>query len=72
MQQGKAKMQQVSVRKNEMSQKANSHVRSEMDAFLRALSSYPARFEENPDVTFEEHCRSLEKSAKARSATAGS
>lgn len=38
---------------------ANELVRVEMQAFLKALDSYPARFAVEPDVTFEEHRASL-------------
>jgi len=30
-----------------------------MEGFRRALGSYPARFAEDPNVTFEKHCRSV-------------
>ena len=50
----------------------NEQVRSEIEAFLQALISYPARFEQNPQITFAEHCRALGITAKARGASAGS
>jgi len=50
----------------------NEQVRSEIEAFLQALISYPARFEQNPEITFDEHCRALGITAKARGASAGS
>lgn len=37
----------------------NEQVRVEIETFLRALDSYPARFAANPQVTFEEHHASL-------------
>lgn len=37
----------------------NDQVRVEIEIFLRALDSYPARFAANPKVTFEEHQASL-------------
>jgi hypothetical protein len=33
----------------------NEQVRKEMQAFLEAIQSYPARFAANPGLTFEEH-----------------
>jgi hypothetical protein len=37
----------------------NEQVRIEIQTFLLALDSYPARFAANPSITFEEHCVSL-------------
>ena len=37
----------------------NEQVRVEIQTFLLALDSYPARFASNPNITFEEHCVSL-------------
>ena len=37
----------------------NEQVRVEIEAFLEALTSYPARFAADPQVTFEEHRASL-------------
>lgn len=37
----------------------NEQVRVEIEIFLQALDSYPARFAANPEVTFEEHQASL-------------
>lgn len=34
---------------------SNEQVRKEMEAFLEAIQSYPARFAANPGLTFEEH-----------------
>lgn len=31
----------------------------EIESFLRALKSYPARFAEDPNMTFAEYCRCL-------------
>lgn len=33
----------------------NEQVRREMQAFLEAIQSYPARYAANPGLTFEEH-----------------
>ena len=33
----------------------NDQARQEMQAFLEAIQSYPARFAANPGLTFEEH-----------------
>lgn len=66
----KAKMQEARAGRNAMS--VNEQVRSEIEAFLQALISYPARFEQNPQITFAEHCRALGITAKARGASAGS
>jgi hypothetical protein len=38
---------------------ANELVRVEIQAFLKALDSYPARFAIDPEVTFDEHRASL-------------
>lgn len=37
----------------------NEKVRIEIQAFLRALSSYPERFKRHPGMSFAEHCSSL-------------
>jgi hypothetical protein len=37
----------------------NRRARREMEGFRRALSSYPARFAQDPKMTFEKHCRSV-------------
>lgn len=37
----------------------NEQVRAEIEAFLEALNSYPARFAADPQITFEEHRASL-------------
>jgi hypothetical protein len=37
----------------------NEQVRAEIEIFLQALDSYPARFAANPQITFEEHRASL-------------
>jgi hypothetical protein len=34
---------------------SNEQVRVEIQAFLRALDSYPAIFAVNPEISFEEH-----------------
>ena len=38
---------------------SNEQVRVEIQAFLRALDSYPAMFAVNPEISFEEHRASL-------------
>jgi hypothetical protein len=47
----------------------NEQVRAEIETFLRALDSYPARFAANPGMTFEEYRASLEPLARVRPAT---
>jgi hypothetical protein len=37
----------------------NRQARHEIQSFLRALKSYPARFAEDPGMSFEEYCRCL-------------
>lgn len=37
----------------------NEQVHVEIQTFLLALDSYPARVAANPNITFEEHCVSL-------------
>lgn len=46
----------------------NEQVRAEIETFLRALDSYPARFAANPEITFEEYRASLMPPARARPA----
>ena len=48
----------------------NEQVLQEMQAFLRALESYPDRFASDPTVTFEQHRSNLIPAASARSAGA--
>ena len=48
----------------------NERVLQEMQDFLRALESYPARFALDPTVTFKQHCGSLIPAARAQSAGA--
>jgi hypothetical protein len=38
---------------------SNRQVREEIQNFLRALDSYPARFAKHPRVSFQQHLRSL-------------
>jgi hypothetical protein len=38
---------------------ANQKALRDIERFRRALSSYPARFAEDPNVTFENHYRSV-------------
>ena len=45
----------------------NEQVLREMQAFVRALESYPDRFASDPTVTFEEHRSNLIPVASARS-----
>ncbi|HUA15577.1 MAG TPA: hypothetical protein VMG31_09775 [Verrucomicrobiae bacterium] len=44
----------------------NEQARREMENFLRALDSYPARFVKEPHVTFDEHWRALMAETTAR------
>jgi hypothetical protein len=37
----------------------NEQVRRELEGFYLALNSYPARFAQDPNLTFEKHCRSV-------------
>jgi len=46
----------------------NQEALQEMQDFLRALESYPARFALDPTITFEQHCTNLIPAAKAQSA----
>ena len=48
----------------------NEQVLQEMQAFLRAIESYPDRFASDPTVTFEQHRSNLIPVACARSAGA--
>lgn len=47
----------------------NDQVRVEIEIFLQALDSYPARFAANPKVTFEQHQASLMPPGRAAPAT---
>lgn len=58
----KAKMSGVTWGENSVS--ANEEVRSEIQIFLEALSSYPERFAKEPGITFDEHRSSLLRRAK--------
>ena len=60
----KAKMRETSVGVNPVS--ANDQVRSEIQAFLEALNSYPESFARDPQITFEEHRGSLARPAKSQ------
>lgn len=51
----KINSQTRSVRAGERRRAENAQVRREIENFLRALHSYPARFARDPRVTFEEH-----------------
>jgi len=42
----------------------NQEALQEMQDFLRALESYPARFALDPTITFEQHCTNLIPAAK--------
>lgn len=46
-------------RQSESRMSGNEQVRAEIEVFLQALSSYPARFAADPQITFEEHRASL-------------
>jgi hypothetical protein len=48
----------------------NERVLEEMQDFLRALESYPARFASDPTITFEQHLSNLIPVARAKSAAA--
>jgi len=48
----------------------NEQVLQEMQDFLRALESYPARFASDPTITFEQHRSNLIPVARAKSAAA--
>lgn len=37
----------------------NERVRTEIETFLQALTTYPQRFAVNPQISFEEHRASL-------------
>jgi hypothetical protein len=47
------------LRQSESRMSGNEQVRAEIEIFLQALDSYPARFAANPQITFEEHRASL-------------
>lgn len=44
---------------------ANAQVRQEMQAFLKALESYPERVARDPELTFEQHHISLMRPLRA-------
>jgi hypothetical protein len=46
----------------------NEQVLTEMQSFLQALDSYPERFAQDPDVTFEQHRSSLAAAAETEPA----
>jgi hypothetical protein len=48
----------------------NDQVRVEIEVFLQALSSYPARFAADPRMTFEEYRASLMPISRAAAAGA--
>lgn len=56
-------------RRSESRMSGNEQVRAEIEIFLRALDSYPARFAANPEITFEEYRASLMPPARARPAS---
>jgi len=61
----------ISVAKTRKAQVPNDEqVFQEMQDFLRALESYPARFASDPTITFEQHRTNLIPVAKAKSAAA--
>jgi hypothetical protein len=43
----------------------NEPIGAEMQIFLQALNSYAARVAADPDLTFQQHCRSLMQVAGA-------
>jgi hypothetical protein len=44
----------------------NDEVRGEIQGFLRAMDSYPARFAIDPGLSFEEHCKRVMASRTGR------
>jgi len=60
----------ISVAKTREAQVSNEQVLEEMQDFLRALESYPARFASDPTITFEQYRSNLIPVAKAKSAAA--
>ena len=44
---------------------SHEQAKSEIQSFLRAVDSYPARVAENPALTFHQHLRSLLASAQS-------
>jgi hypothetical protein len=48
-----------SVQRSKAQVSSNEQVLAEIQAFLLALSSYPERFARDPQITFEQHRRSL-------------
>jgi hypothetical protein len=44
----------------------NEEVRGEIQGFLRAMDSYPARFALDPGLSFEEHCKRVMASRRGR------
>ena len=53
----KARMRYLQPRKSGSS--GNEQVRDEIARYLLAVASYPQRFAEDPDTTFEQHLCSL-------------
>lgn len=51
----KARMRHVQPRESF----CNEQVRVEIERYLQALASYPARFSRDPDITFKKHLHSL-------------
>jgi len=60
----------ISVAKTREAQVSNEQVVEEMQDFLQALESYPARFASDPTITFEQHRSTLILVANAKSAAA--
>ena len=50
----------------------NEQVRSEMQTFLQALHSYPERFAQDPEISFEEYWGSLAQTARTKPSRRGS
>lgn len=52
-------MKTKGVRIRDCSTTLNEQVRAEIQIFLQALNSYGARVAADPDLSFDQHCRSL-------------
>ena len=53
------------VQPSESVQPRNERVRQEIRSFLEALDSYPDRFAQDPEVSFEQHFCSLVAAGKS-------
>lgn len=56
-------------RQSESDMSGNDQVRIEIEIFLQALNSYPARFAANPQMTFDEYRTSLMPLSRAAAAS---